>query len=116
MKELQQEHAKSDFLFGIEPTGHYWFNLAEYLGQQGIPLVIVNPHHVHKSKELEDNSQTKNDYKDAKVIADLVRNGKLYTHMETSLVLDALQAAYAITSKEYVHQLETYQMETSMIR
>ncbi|OKP83291.1 transposase, partial [Paenibacillus sp. P3E] len=76
MKELQQEHAKSDVLFGIEPTGHYWFNLAEYLGQQGIPLVIVNPHHVHQSKELEDNSPTKNDYKDAKVIADLVRNGK----------------------------------------
>nr|WP_233277600.1 transposase [Paenibacillus durus] len=36
----------------------------------------MNPHHVHKSKELEDNSPTKNDYKDAKVIADLVRNGK----------------------------------------
>lgn len=46
------------------------------MGQQGIPLVIVNPHHVHKSKELEDNSPTKNDYKDAKVIADLARNGK----------------------------------------
>ncbi|MEK8133171.1 IS110 family transposase [Paenibacillus filicis] len=76
MKELQREHAMSDVLFGIEPTGHYWFNLAEYLGQQGISLVIVNPHHVHKSKELEDNSPTKNDYKDAKVIADLVRNGK----------------------------------------
>lgn len=76
MKELQQEHAKSDVLFGIEPTGHYWFTLAEYLGRQGIPLVIVNPHHVHKSKELEDNSPTKNDYKDAKVIANLVRNGK----------------------------------------
>ncbi|MDF9839624.1 MULTISPECIES: IS110 family transposase [Paenibacillus] len=76
MKELQREHAKSDVLFGIEPTGHYWFTLAEYLGRQGIPLVIVNPHHVHKSKELEDNSPTKNDYKDAKVIADLVRNGK----------------------------------------
>ncbi len=76
MKELQQEHAKSDVLFGIGPTGHYWFTLAAYLGQQGISLVIVNPHHVHKSKELEDNSPTKSDYKDAKVIADLVRNVK----------------------------------------
>ncbi|WP_431087564.1 IS110 family transposase [Paenibacillus sp. 8b26] len=76
MKELGREHAKSDVLFGIESTGHYWFTLAEYLKKQGIPLVIVNPHHVHKSKELEDNSPTKNDYKDAKVIADLVRNGK----------------------------------------
>lgn len=76
MKELQRVHAKIDVIFGIEPTGHYWFTLAEYLGQQGIKLVIVNPHHVNKSKELEDNSPTKNDYKDAKVIADLVRNGK----------------------------------------
>ncbi len=39
----------------------YWFALAEYLGREGIALVIVNPHHVHKSKELEDNSPTKND-------------------------------------------------------
>ncbi|AZK45040.1 IS110 family transposase [Paenibacillus lentus] len=76
MKELQREHAKTDVIFGIEPTGHYWFPLAEFLQDEGIKVVVVNPHHVNKSKELEDNSQTKNDYKDAKVIADLVRNGK----------------------------------------
>ncbi|GGG20826.1 IS110 family transposase [Paenibacillus aceti] len=75
MKELQRQHAKTDVIFGIEPTGHYWFTLAEFLQHEGIKLVIVNPHHVSKSKELEDNSPTKNDYKDAKVIADLVRNG-----------------------------------------
>lgn len=75
MKGLQREHAKSDVIFGIEPTGHYWFTLAEFLQNEGIKLVIVNPHHVNKSKELEDNSPTKNDYKDAKVIADLTRNG-----------------------------------------
>jgi transposase len=76
MKELQRQHAKTDVIFGVEPTGHYWFTLAEFLRNEGIKLVIVNPHHVNKSKELEDNSPTKNDYKDAKVIADLVRNGK----------------------------------------
>jgi len=76
MKEIGQQHAKTDVIFGIEPTGHYWFPLAEFLQNQGIKVVVVNPHHVNKSKELEDNSQTKNDYKDAKVIADLVRNGK----------------------------------------
>src|SRR5690606_27177844 len=47
-----------------------------FLQNEGIKVVVVNPHHVNKTKELEDNSQTKNDYKDAKVIADLVRNGK----------------------------------------
>lgn len=76
MKELQRHYAKTDVIFGIEPTGHYWFPLAEFLVHEGIKVVVVNPHHVNKSKELEDNSPTKNDYKDAKVIADLVRNGK----------------------------------------
>lgn len=76
MKELEQTHGKSDIVFGVEPTGHYWFPLAAFLKEQGIKVVVVNPHHVNKSKELEDNSQTKSDYKDAKVIADLIRNGK----------------------------------------
>lgn len=76
MKELGRVHEKTDIVFGIEPTGHYWFPLAAFLKEQGIQIVVVNPHHVNKSKELEDNSQTKSDYKDAKVIADLVRNGK----------------------------------------
>lgn len=76
MKELKEAHAKTEIVFGIEPTGHYWFPLAAYLKEQGIKIVVVNPHHVNKSKELEDNSQTKSDYKDAKVIADLIRNGK----------------------------------------
>lgn len=76
MKELGRIHEKTDIVFGIEPTGHYWFPLAAYLKEQGIKVIVVNPHHVNKSKELEDNSQTKSDYKDAKVIADLIRNGK----------------------------------------
>lgn len=76
MKELGQTHEKSDIVFGIEPTGHYWFPLAAFLKEQNIKIVLVNPHHVNKTKDIEDNSQTKSDYKDAKVIADLIRNGK----------------------------------------
>lgn len=38
--------------------------------------VLVNPHHVKKSKELDDNHPTKNDRKDPKVIAGLVREGR----------------------------------------
>jgi len=76
IKELSRIHEKTEILFGIEPTGHYWFPLAAFLKEQGIKLVIVNPYHVNRSKELEDNSQTKSDYKDAKVIANLVKDGK----------------------------------------
>ena len=38
--------------------------------------VLVNPHHVKKSKELDDNNPTKNDCKDPKVIAGLVKEGR----------------------------------------
>ena len=56
MKELGQAHGKTDIVFRIEPTGHYWFPLAAYLEKQQIQVVIVNRHHVNKTKELEDNS------------------------------------------------------------
>lgn len=47
----------------MEPTGYYWFCLAKFLRHKGIKVAIVNPMHVKKSKELDDNSPTKNDPK-----------------------------------------------------
>jgi len=38
--------------------------------------VLVNPAHVKKSKSLDDNSPTKTDKKDARVIAQLVKDGR----------------------------------------
>ena len=69
-------HEKTDVIVGIEPTGHYWMNLAYFLDSYGIPLVMVNPLHVKRSKELDDNLQTKNDKKDAVVIARLMKDGR----------------------------------------
>jgi transposase len=40
--------------------------------------VNVNPHHVKKSKELDDNSPNKNDRKDSKTIAAFVNEGRFY--------------------------------------
>lgn len=76
IKSLMQDHDKQEVLFGIEPTGHYWMPLAQFLRQHGIKIVLVNPLHVKKSKELDDNSPTKNDIKDARVIAQLVKDGR----------------------------------------
>jgi transposase len=39
-------------------------------------MVLVNPSHTHKAKEFEDNSQTKNDRKDSRIVQTLVREGK----------------------------------------
>ena len=73
---LRTTHEKTEILVGFEPTGHYWMNLAAYLTAHGIPFVMVNPLHVNRSKELDDNLQTKNDQKDALVIARLMRDGR----------------------------------------
>ena len=93
MKDLQRVHDKINIIFGIEPTGHYWFPLAEYLKKEGIKVVVVNPLHVNKSKELEDNSPTKNDFKDAKVIAKLIKDGSYSEpHLPTGIYADLRNA------------------------
>ena len=72
---LAAQHEKNQIVLGLEPTGHYWFSLAAWMIANGISVVQVNPYAVKQTKELEDNSQAKNDAKDPKLIADLVKNG-----------------------------------------
>lgn len=75
MQNISEQHKKTDIIVGFEPTGHYWFNLGDYLKDKGHKLAIVNPFHVKRTKELDDNSPTKNDRKDPKTIARLVKDG-----------------------------------------
>ena len=41
MQHLQDKYKKLDAIVGIEPTGHYWFDLGAYLEDEGILLVMV---------------------------------------------------------------------------
>jgi hypothetical protein len=59
MDEIATKHHKDTVIPGMEPTGHYWFNLGAFLQNQGMRVVHVNPHHVKKSKELDDNNPRK---------------------------------------------------------
>lgn len=65
-------------IVGMEPTGHYFKPLANYLILNKITVVMVNPYHTKRAKELDDNSPTKSDKKDALTIARLVRDGRYY--------------------------------------
>lgn len=66
-------------IVGMEPTGHYWKAFANFLLKQTkITVVLVNPYHTKKAKELDDNSQTKSDKKDALTIAKLVKDGRYF--------------------------------------
>jgi len=72
---LQSTHALTAAIVGMEPTGHYWFNLSNWLSDRLLEVVLVNPHLVKKNKENRDNTPSKSDKKDALVIADMVKNG-----------------------------------------
>ena len=80
IEEIKKNKDFSAVIVGMEPTGHYWKPLGAFLENSGIKVVLVNPAHAKKSKELDDNSQTKNDRKDALTIAKLVKDGR-YSEM-----------------------------------
>ncbi len=67
LEETCKSNNKTKVIIGAEPTGHYWFTLAEYLKENNIKFVFVNPMHVKRTKELDDNHPSKNDRKDPKV-------------------------------------------------
>lgn len=73
--ELAAANDKNQIVLGLEPTGHYWFCLAAWMVTNDISVVQVNPYAVKQTKELEDNSQLKDDRKDPKLIANLVKDG-----------------------------------------
>lgn len=78
LEQIKELNNCKEIIFGLEPTGHYWKALAWYLIQKGYTVVLVNPYHVKKSKEFDDNSPSKNDFKDPKVIGKLVTEGRFF--------------------------------------
>jgi len=94
VKRLMEQNDLEEILVGFEPTGHYWFNLGQFLSGKNIRFVMVNPLHVHRTKELDDNSPSKNDRKDPRVIANLVRDGRyFYTYMPTGVYAELRNAS-----------------------
>ncbi|MCP3033601.1 IS110 family transposase [Halobacillus sp. A1] len=71
-------YEKKRVLIGFEPTGHYWMNLAFFLLEVDLPFVQVHPMHVKNTQEFDDNLQTKNDSKDARLIAKLMVTGSFF--------------------------------------
>ena len=61
--KIAETYNKSKVSIGAEPTGHYWLPLYEYILNKpkgdsiSFDFVLLNPHHVKKSKGFDDNSQ-----------------------------------------------------------
>ena len=78
IEKVKRDHNLSKAVIGIEPSGHYWKAAGYYFQARGYCLALVNPYHVKKIKELEDNSQTKTDIKDCILVAKLIRDGNYF--------------------------------------
>ena len=103
VEKQRQKHGCDQVMFGMEPSGHYWRALGWYLYlHESKPVLLgVNPYHTKQAKELDDNSQTKSDPKDAQVIAHLIREGRYFdTYLEAELeaVMNTLQLGMVLQS------------------
>ncbi|MDR2571019.1 MAG: IS110 family transposase [Oscillospiraceae bacterium] len=80
IENLLTKHGCDQVVIGMEPSGHYWRAFGWYLKlHESEPVVVgVNPYHTKQAKELNDNSQTKSDPKDALVVAHLIREGRYF--------------------------------------
>jgi transposase len=80
IEKMREKHGCDQVIIGMEPSGHYWRALGWYLKlHESKPVLVgINPYHTKQAKELNDNSQTKSDPKDALVIAHLIREGRYF--------------------------------------
>jgi len=78
--KARMTHGCDQVMIGMEPSGHYGRALQWYLKvHPSQPVLVgVNPYHTKQAKEMDDNSQTKSDPKDALVIAHLIREGRYF--------------------------------------
>jgi hypothetical protein len=88
---LQQKHRLKSLIIGMEPTGHYWTNLANWLARKGVNVVLVNPATTKRNKENRDNCPSKSDPKDALVIADVVSRGYYYDYTRQAIHFQRLR-------------------------
>ena len=81
-------------IFAIETGGHYWRNLAYFLDDQGIPFRLINPFSLKRRREGKDLNRLKNDFRDAEVAAELLRNGEFTSTRLSQGAHAELRAAY----------------------
>ena len=63
-------------VFGVEPTADYHKPLAEYLINNGLPVVLVSAQAAKENRKTLDGRWDKNDTKDSANVADLISQGK----------------------------------------
>ncbi len=76
VEEVKAEHGLTEVLIGLEPTGHYWRNLAYFAKDRGYAVRFIRTTALKHQRELDESSSAKNDLRDAITLANITREGK----------------------------------------
>lgn len=113
LRKVQAQNRLHSVIVGMEPTGHYWFQLANELREQKIQVALVNPVTTHRNKENRDNCPSKNDAKDALTIADVVSRGFYTDYAPQKVEFERLKTA--MSNREY-WVIQTGSLKNRIIR
>lgn len=88
---------KSQIVFAMESTAHYWLALYTRLKKDGYPVVVLNPIQTSAMREMFIR-KTKTDTKDSFLIAELIRFGR---YAESNVAQDKLLALKELCRNRY---------------
>lgn len=74
-QSLLRKYSASDAIVGMEPSGGHWMLLAADLEQRDVPYALVNAYTAHVYRRSVSLDRSKDDFRDAFTIADLIRIG-----------------------------------------
>jgi transposase len=75
-EQIKRKHGMKEVLMALEPTGHYWRNIAYFAKEKGYDVQFIRTTSVKNQRELDDSSSAKSDIRDALTLANLTREGK----------------------------------------
>ncbi|WP_461207915.1 IS110 family transposase, partial [Clostridium sp. DL1XJH146] len=80
INSLKLKFNKLDTIIGLEPTGHYWFNLHDFIADNFVntQIVLVNPWDSKYMRKLNGNINKKTDSIDSIAIARSVKDGRFF--------------------------------------
>lgn len=90
-------NVKSQFVFAMESTAHYWLALYTRLRKDGYKAIVLNPIQTSAMREMSIR-KTKTDSKDSFLIAELIRFGR---YAQSNVAHDKLQALKELCRNRY---------------
>lgn len=114
VETFRQSQDLEGILLGVESTGTYGDPITNWLQEKGIHMVGINPKHVHRMKEVLDNSPLKSDKKDPKVGTMLVRNNRFFQLIQPEgiaadlLTITRHRKQLKVSENRFLNQLESH--------